>query len=212
MGTSASNNEICQEPYSGKTKVIIISIVLAIIGSLISGSFAKETVTNYAGFIMLLTGITTFVIGVFATAAAYLKPRLCQEAPATLHLKRTRILFLSIWSIGIGIVLAVLGYILGGAYAGYLILDSVSISSISYGLRLTGTGAFLIGVTATTIIGLKQRKKQPDIKGAKPKGRLSSGLLIGIAVILVITGFTLAGSYAKESIMNMQALGRYWLE
>jgi hypothetical protein len=207
MDTSASNNETCQEPHSGKTKVIIISIVLAIIGSLISSSFAKETVTNYAGFIMLLTGITTCVIGVFATATAYLKTRLCQEAPATIHVKRTRFLFLSIWFIGIGIILAVLGYILDGAYAGYLILDSVSISSVSYGLQLTGTGAFLIGVMATTIIGLRQRRKQPDLKGAKPKGRRSSVLLIGIAVVLVITGFVLAGSYAKESIMNYAGFG-----
>jgi len=201
MDTSASNNETCQEPHSRKTKVIVIGIVLAIIGSLISSAYAKETITNYAGFTMLLMGIITFVIGVFATATAYLKTYICQKTPANINLKKTKMLFLSIWSIGIGIGLAIVGSIVGSAYAEYTIINSVG-----YQLLLTGTGVFLIGVTATTIIALKLRKKRSGIKVAKPRVLFSS-MSIGIAVVLVIVGFILAGSYAKESILNYSGFG-----
>jgi hypothetical protein len=163
--------------------------------------------TNYAGFIMLLTGIATFVIGVFATATAYLKTRICQKTPANINLKKTRILFLSIWLIGIGIILAFVGFILGSAYAEYTIMDSISVNSISYGLLLTGTSGFLFGVAGTAVITRMLGKKPSGIKVRKPRVLFSSILSIIIAVVLVITGFILAGSYEKESIMNYAGFG-----
>ena len=122
MDTSASDEKKSQESQAGKARVIVIGIVLAIIGSLICSAYAKETITNYAGFIMLLAGIATFVIGTVVTATAYLKT----------HFEKTRMLCLSIWSIGIGIVLAVVGFIVGGAYAGYIIINGIGMDSISY--------------------------------------------------------------------------------
>jgi hypothetical protein len=207
MDSSASNNETCQEPHARKTKVIVIGIVLAIIGSLISSAYAKETITNYAGFTMLLMGITTFVIGVFATATAYLTTHICQKTPANIKLKKTRILFLSVWSIGISIVLAAVGFLLGSAYAGYIIMNNISINDISYYLQLTGTTVFSIGVAGAAVITLIQRKKHAGIKVAKPRVLFSSIISIGIAVVLVIVGSILAGSYAKESIMNYSGFG-----
>jgi hypothetical protein len=207
MDPIASSEETCEEPHSRKTKVIVIGIVLAIIGSLISSAYAKETITNYAGFIMLLTGITTFVIGVFATATAYLTTHICQKTPANIKLKKTRILFLNIWLIGIGIVLAVVGFLLGSAYAGYIIMNNISINDISYYLQLTGTTVFSIGAAGAAVITLMQRKKQAGIKVAKPRVLFSSIISIGIAVVLIIGGSMLAGSYEKESIMNYSGFG-----
>ena len=205
MGSPASNKEKGQESLSGKTRAIVIGIVLAIIGSLISSSFAKETLTNYTGFIMLLAGIVTFVIGIFATATASLKIHLRQETSASINVKKPKMLFLSIWSIGIGTVIAIIGSILGNAFAKNTVINS----SIAYDLLLTGICVFLIGVSGTTIITLKQRKNRPRIKVAKPTAAVtfSDILPIGIAVALVIIGFILAGSYAKESIMNYTGFG-----
>jgi hypothetical protein len=198
MGTPASNKKQCPEPYSGKTRVIVIGIVLAVIGSLIAGSFAKETITNYAGFIMLLTGISLCAIGVFATATACVRTRCNQK---TISVTKTRILCLSIWSVGIGVVLAVVGSIIGSAYA-----VNTMLNDIGYWSLLTGTGVFLVGIAGASIITLRCRKGS-GVKGPKRRGRFSNILLIGVAVALVIGGFILAGFYAKESIMNYLGFG-----
>jgi hypothetical protein len=201
MGASASNDNRGQEPHADKTRVIVLGIVLAIIGSLIASAYAKETITNYIGFIMLLVGIAAFVVGAVATGTSYLT-RLCQETPAKMGVKTLKILCLNIWLLGIGIVLAVIGSILGSAYAANTIINEVGYWSL-----LTGTGIFLFGVAGTATITLKLRKKQPGVKVAKPRRGFSNILFIGIAVALIITGFIVAGSYAKESIWNYAGFG-----
>ena len=60
-GSAARTKENGQQALSGKAKLILVGLVLAIIGSVISGSYAKATLTNYTGFGMLLTGIAVFV-------------------------------------------------------------------------------------------------------------------------------------------------------
>lgn len=197
MGASASDKEKAQESHAGRTRVIVIGIVLAIIGSLIASAYAKETIVNYAGFIMLLVGIAAFVVGVVATGTSYLRTCLCRETPAKIGVKTLKVLCLSIWLLGIGVVLAVIGSILGSAYAANTIINEVGYWSL-----LTGTCVFLFGFAGTAIIGLKRRRKRSDVKVAKPRGGFSNILLIGIAVALIIAGFIVAGSYAKESIMN----------
>jgi MFS family permease len=201
MDPSESDEEICDEPHSRKTRVIIIGIVLAIIGYLISSSFAKDTITNYAGFVMLLAGVGIAVVGVFATASAYLKTYLCQT-PAGIKSKKAKLLFLSIWLIGIGILVAAVGSLLGNAYAEYTMMNTVG-----YQLLLAGTGVFSFGVAVTALIALRLRKKQSGVKVAKPRVLLSSILSIAIAVALVITGFMLADYYEKESIMHYVVFG-----
>ena len=201
MDPSVSDEEICDEPHSRKTRVIIIGIVLAIIGYLISTSFAKETVTNYAGFVMLLAGIGVAVVGVFATASASLKTYLCQT-PAVIKSKKAKLLFLSIWLIGIGILLAAVGALLSNAYAEYTMMNT-----IGYRLLLAGTGVFSFGVAVTALTTLRLRKKRSGVKVAKPRVLFSSILLIAVAAALVVAGFMLAGYYEKESIMNYVGFG-----
>lgn len=202
MGTSASDEEKGQESQAGKTKVIVIGIVLAIIGSLIASAYAKETITNYVGFIMLLIGIAAFVIGLVLTGTSYLKTCLCRETPAKIGVKTVKILCFSIWLLGIGVVLAVIGSILGSAYAA-----NTTINKVGYWSLWTGTGVFLFGAAGTAIISLKERPKRTGGEAAKPRRGFSNILLIGVGVALVMGGFIVAGSYAKESIENYSGFG-----
>jgi hypothetical protein len=155
--------------------------------------------TNYVGFAMLLAGIAAFVIGVVSTATSYLKACLCRETPSTMGATTLKVLCLSIWLLGIGVVIAVAGSILGSAYAANAIINEVGCWSV-----WVGTGVFLFGVSGTAIISLKRRPKQTCVKVAKKKksGGFSNILFIGVAVALIIAGFVVAGSYAKESLMN----------
>jgi len=84
MGAPARTKEKGQEALSSKTKVIVIGLVLAIIGSVISSSYAKATLTNYTGFGMLLAGIAVFVFGICATATATVEARLSRAKPASI--------------------------------------------------------------------------------------------------------------------------------
>lgn len=202
MGASASEEDNGKS-QAGKTKIIVIGIVLAIIGSLIASAYAKETVTNYVGFAMLLAGIAAFVIGVVATGTSYLKSCLCGETPARIGVKTLKFLCLSIWLLGIGIVVAVIGSILGSAYAANSIINEVGYWSLWIGI-----GIFLFGAAGTAVIGLKRKPKRTcvtgvkGVKDAKPSGMFSNILFIAVAVALVIAGFFVAGYYAKESLMN----------
>jgi hypothetical protein len=206
MDTSASTKEKSQESLSGKTKAITIGLVLAIIGSIISSSYAKDTITNYTGFGMLLAGIATFVLGIFATVTATLKTRLSQEAPGSIKVNKPKILFLSIWAIGIGIVLAAIGSILGSTYA-----KNTIINGAGFGMLLTGICVFVLGIFGTALATLQTRlnetEKQSGVKVDKPRFLFYSILSIGIGIVLTVIGFIVAGSYAKETILNYTGFG-----
>jgi hypothetical protein len=208
MSMSESNSENSQESLSNKARAIVIGIVLAIIGHLISGSFAKETLTNYTGFMLLLVGITIFVSGIFATATSWYKARLNRQTSTEIKARKTRILFLSIWLICIGIILAVVGSVLGSAFEKTSIINTTG-----YRLLLVGCFVSLTGTLAATLISLNKNKKR--LKNEKqPKAmRDRFGVLffnvlsIVLSVFIVIFGFIMAGSYAKESIMNYIGFG-----
>jgi len=65
----------------GKNEAVIAGLVLAIIGSIIAGSFEKNSLTNYAGFGMLLVGIAAFVVGACSIASANIENRLRRDMP-----------------------------------------------------------------------------------------------------------------------------------
>ncbi len=73
METAGKTEDTHQESLSRNIKVIAIGLILAVIGSIISSSYAKETITNYAGFGMLLAGVAISILSVFATAATTVK-------------------------------------------------------------------------------------------------------------------------------------------
>ena len=107
IDTSTSVNEIQQKVLSGKTKVIAIGFILAVIGSIIAGSYAKDTIINYSGFVMFLAGIATGILGIFSTIATTLKLQFSRETPTLVSVNKPQILYLSIWSIGVGVTIAI---------------------------------------------------------------------------------------------------------
>ena len=203
---SASPSTSQQESFSGKTKVIVIGLVLAIIGSIISSSYAKDTITNYTGFGMLLAGIATFILGMFSIAAASLKTRLHRQAPANVNINKPKVLFLSVWSTGIGTVLAVIGSILSSAYEKNSIINYTG-----FGMLLAGICVFVLGISSTALAILRtplnQNGTQSGFKIDRPKVLFSSILSIGAGTVLTIVGSILAGCYEKESMMNYTGFG-----
>ncbi len=208
MSIPEGRSENGQESLSNKAKAIVIGIVLAIIGYLISSSFAKETLTNYIGFTLLLLGMIIFIVGIFATATISYKTHLNKQTPTNVGAGKTKILFFSVWLIGIGIILAVVGSVLGSAFAKTSIINSAG-----YQLLLVGCFVSLIGVLGTTLIGIKKAKnrprrvKQPGATGARFGVMFFNALSIALSTFIVIFGFIMADSYAKESVMNYIGFG-----
>jgi hypothetical protein len=203
MGAPAGTKEKGQEALSSKTKVIVFGLVLAIIGSVISSSYAKATMTNYTGFGMLLAGITVFVFGICATATATVKTGLTQGAPPSIRVNRPKTLCLSIWAIGVGMVLSIIGSLLGGTYA-----KNTIINDTGFGMLLTGICFFVLGIFGSLLGTLQtQLIKNKEQSGIKPKVLFYSILSVGIGIVLTVIGSIVAGSYAKETIMNYTGFG-----
>ena len=120
-------------PQTGKTEVVVVGLVLAIIGSIIAGSYEKNTLTNFAGFGMLLVGIATFILGVCSTTIANLNNRLTNQTPSIGKVNKPKMLCPSIWAISLGIILAVIGSILGNAFA-----KETMINTSGFAVMLTG--------------------------------------------------------------------------
>ncbi len=205
MGAPARTKEKGQEAPSSKTKVIAIGLVLAVIGSVISSSYAKATLTNYTGFGMLLAGIAVFVFGVCATATATVETRFSQAKPASVRVNKPKTLCLSIWAIGIGVALSTIGSILGGTYA-----KNTIINGAGFGMLLTGICFFVLGIFGT-LLGMLQtnlnKNRKVGIRVDRPRFLTYSILSVGIGIVLTVIGSIVAGSYAKETIMNYTGFG-----
>ncbi len=206
MGAAARTKENGQETLSGKAKLIFVGLVLAIIGSVISGSYAKATLTNYTGFGMLLTGIAVFVFGTCATATATVETRFSQAKPANIRANKPKALCLSIWAIGIGVALGIIGSILGGTYA-----KNTIINESGFGMLLAGICFFVLGVFGSLLgmlqTNLSKSRKQAGIRVDKPRFLTYSMLSVGIGIVFTVIGSIVAGCYAKQTVMNYAGFG-----
>ena len=196
-----------QESLSGKTQAILIGLILAIIGAIIGNSFAKDSLTNYTGFGMMLAGIAIFVFGIASTAATGIKMRLSREEPSLVKVRKPRVLFVSIWTIGLGVVLTALGYLLSNTFA------QESIINLSGYRMLLGGAAVLVVGAAGIILSTAQvhRVKTPGgrmtLKIKQPNGMLVGGLSLGIGIIVTVAGTVVAGSFVKDSLFNYVGFG-----
>jgi len=146
--------------------------------------------------------------GIFATATTSYKTRLNKQTPTIVNARKTKILFFNVWLIGIGIILAVVGSVLGSAFA-----KTSMINNAGYQLLLVGCFVSLIGVLGATLIGLKNTKNRS--RGVKQSGAIRArfgvmffnALSIALSTFIIIFGFIMAGSYAKESTMNYIGFG-----
>jgi len=192
-----------QKSISNRTKLIATGLVLAIIGSLIASSYEKATLLNYTGFGMLVAGLATFIIGIFATAATSLKIRLNQQDPNH-KLFHPTLLLASVWYIGIGLALTATGALLGTQWP-----EGTLINDIGYITLLSGTAVFIVALSAMTITTIKVlRSETPQTtKTKKPNNKRLRTILITTGIILTLSGSILATSYEKQTTLNYTGFG-----
>lgn len=191
--------------FLGRTEIIVIGLVLAIIGSIIASSFPKDSTTNYTGFGMLLSGIAITILGACAAATASIKNRLCTYAPNS-RLRRIRILSASVWFVGLGLVLAVLGSILASVFDRNNLLNSAG-----FNMLISGIFVFFAGVVGTMLSMMGTygavTGKTSGLKVEKTRGLLGSIAAVCIGMALIIVGWIIAGCYSKETLENYAGFG-----
>jgi hypothetical protein len=100
------------------------------------------------GFAMLLAGTGIFVLGIFGTAITTLKNRLDQKAISTgIKVNNPRVLFRSVWLVGVGVVLAIIGCTVGNCYAKETIMNYAG-----FGMQLAGIALLVLGAFETARI------------------------------------------------------------
>jgi hypothetical protein len=206
MGAPTNPKPKTQGSLSGKTQAIAIGLVLAIIGSLICSSYAKDTLTNYTGFGMMLVGVGIFIIAMFSTAASILRNRLTQTGANRPQIRSPNMLFVSVWSLGIGVFLTVIGFMLSNTYDKFSLLNDVG-----YQMLLGGALVALVGIVGA-VISTGQVKRlplpppPPDHPGVPTvkihKTKFLSHIAIAAGVVIIIAGWVIAGNYAKETLEN----------
>jgi hypothetical protein len=192
-----------QKPRSGKTEALIIGLILAIVGSIVAGSFEKGTLTNYAGFGMLLAGITAVVAGACSLVSSGVADRLQRENPELCRGKRRLPLCTSIWAIGVGVVLAVIGSLLASTYDRALLLNTAG-----FGMLLTGISVSVLGLSSAALGTVRielNRNQKAEVK--TPKMLIFDVVSLGLGVVFLVVGSIVAGSYSKETLLNYAGFG-----
>lgn len=192
-----------QKPHSSKNEALIVGLVLAIVGSIVASSFEKGTLTNYAGFCMILVGITAFGAGVCTLIATSVGDRIRRENPELCAGKRRLPVCTSIWVIGVGVIIGVLGSILANSYDRALVLNTAG-----FGMLLTGITVAVLGLSSAALGTVKvelNRKQQTEVK--TPRILLFDITSLGLGVVFLVIGTILSGSYAKETTLNYAGFG-----
>jgi MFS family permease len=175
-----------------------VGLVLSIIGSTLSSSYAKNSVTNSTGFGMLLTGICFFVLGIFGALLGTLQTSLNRNSREVgLRVDRPRFLSNSILSIGVGLVLTIVGSIVAGSYA-----KETPLNYTGFGMLLIGVAVLTLGMSGTAVTIVKSTWILNQSNDAEAGIILGSIWAIGIGAMLIITGSLIASSYAKTTLMN----------
>jgi len=191
------------KPFIGKTEALIIGLLLAIAGAIISGSFEKGMLTNYIGFGMILAGITTFVAGTCSILIANIENRVRRENPEIYRTKKRLPIHGSIWTIGAGVILAVLGSILASTYDRALLMNTVG-----FGMLLLGVGVSVLGFSSAALETVKiELHREQNTKVRETRSLFFNIVLLGLAVVFLVVGTLLAGSYAKDTLLNDAGFG-----
>lgn len=181
-----------------------MGLVIAIIGSVIAGSFQKATLTNYTGFGMLLGGVAIFVLGLCATACATVNS--CFAQGSIRMGTRPRLMSLGIWVLGVGVVLSILGSTLSSGYA-----KSSEGNFVGFGMLLGGICCFVLGIFGALLGYLQlhqyRRGRQTGLKIDRPSFLNYSLLSIGVGLVLIIVGSIVGGAFAKETTLNYTGFG-----
>jgi hypothetical protein len=199
----SAGNRTNEKPRTGRTQAIIIGLVLAIVGSIVASSFEKGTLTNYAGFGMLLVGIAAFVVGACSLVSASVENRLRRESPDLCEGRKRLPLCGSIWAIGAGTILGVLGSLIAGTYDKNSILNTAGFSML-----LVGICVLVLGVSSAALGSVKielNQNKKAEVK--TPRMLFFDVISLGLGVVFLVIGSIIAGSYEKESMLNYAGFG-----
>jgi hypothetical protein len=189
------------ESLSGPTKIITIGLALAIIGSIICSSYEKETLTNYTGFAMLLLGIAGTILGIFGTLASNLRRKLSQHTCDNHTVGKLRLIFVSVWTIGIGVTYAVIGWFLSNSYEKASLLNETGFVMMLSGICVLVIG-FFGSMMATRQTKLAVVDSHLEIKEEKVNSLFPSILSLALGTAFLILGFIVAHSYEKGSMLN----------
>ena len=153
---------------------------------------------------MFLVGIATSILGIFSIAAASLKLQFSRETPARVSVNNPQILYLSVWSIGVGITLAIIGSIMASAFAKYTSINAVGFGTMLGGICISVLG---FGMMLSTIKIHNHNLKIVGHKVERPRFLFPSILSIGFGTVLTIIGSIISRSYAKETMINYTGFG-----
>lgn len=194
------------DSLSGPTKVITIGLALAIIGSIICSSYAKDSLTNYTGFTMLLVGIAGCILGVFGTIASSLRNKLSQPTCNNRTVGKPRLIFVSVWTIGIGVTYAVIGWFLSNSYEKASLLNETGFVMMLSGICVLVIG-FFGSMMATRQTKLAVVDTHLEIKEEKTNSLFPSIVSLALGTAFLILGFIVAHSYVKGSLLNETGFG-----
>ena len=132
--------------------------------------------------------------------------RFSQDKPANIRANKPKALCLSIWAIGIGVALGIIGSIPGGTYAKNTIINDSGLGMLLAGICFFVLGVFgsLLGMLQTN---LSESRKQAGISVDRPRFLTYSMLSVGIGIVFTVIGSIVAGCYAKQTVMNYAGFG-----
>ena len=180
-----------------------IGTALTVIGSIISRSYAKETMMNYTGFGMLLSGIAILSLGISGTLVIILKNRWELNENHTDE-EQPRVVLKSIWSIGIGSMLIIIGTLVASSYE-----KNTLTNYVGFGMLLAGTGIFVYGVFETARISamgfLSRKRNGTTVK--MPSGNIWKNLVrtravLNIAGIMAALGLLFFSLWQLDMIVS----------
>ncbi|MCW4001515.1 MAG: hypothetical protein NWE93_14895 [Candidatus Bathyarchaeota archaeon] len=201
-----SNQKTPSDSLSGPTKIITIGIAIAIIGAIICNSYAKDTLTNYTGFAMLLIGIAGTILGIFGTLASTFRRKLGQPTCDNHTVGKPRLIFVSVWTIGIGVSYAVLGWLLSNSFEKTSLLNETGFVMMLSGICVLVIG-FFGSIMATRQTKLAVVGSSIEVKEDKPGFLFPSMLSLAMGTAFLILGFIVARSYEKGALLNYTGFG-----
>jgi ribosomal protein L40E len=133
--------------------VIAVGVVLAVIGSVIGGTWARYTLMNDVGFVMLWVGVGVLVFGAFGVITSFIKERF--------KMKKPKFLFASVWVIAVGVVLAVVGSVVGSTWARYTTMNDMGFAMLWVGVGVLVFGAF--GIVSAFARARLDKETEPEV-------------------------------------------------
>jgi hypothetical protein len=177
--------------------------MLSIVGFTLIGLFDKDTLTSYFGFVLLVVGVVSSVVGVCFMILASIENRLQREKPGLYRSKKTMPLRNAIWLIGAGLVFAILGLLL------IILPDQTSLmTSIGFDMLFIGIGVSVFGLSVASMEIVKiDLSKDPRSTVKVPQQLLFSIFLLGLGSISLIVGAILAKICVKDTAFSYFGFG-----